>query len=113
MKDAHAVPFEVRPPASTSSGTVTGCVDFYVGAVLIGQANVEMTVVKPNDSSDAAEKSDVLGPVAKVRLGVGWGWGPRLGRGMHEREGEVLVFCSLVADDRGTCGYSNLDCALA
>ncbi|CAM9320885.1 unnamed protein product, partial [Hapterophycus canaliculatus] len=66
MKDAHAVPFEVRPPASITSGTVTGCVDFYVGAVLIGQANIEMAVVKPSDSSDADEKSDVLGPVAKV-----------------------------------------------
>lgn len=69
MKDVHAVPFEVRPPASTSSGTISGCVDFYVGAVLIGQAYVEMAVVKPNDSSGAVDKPDVLGPVAKVTGG--------------------------------------------
>lgn len=75
MKDAHAVPFEVRPPASITSGTVTGCVDFYVGAVLIGQANVEMAVSKPNDSSDATEKPDVLGPVAKVSFGMALEWG--------------------------------------
>ncbi|CAM9316764.1 unnamed protein product [Scytosiphon promiscuus] len=66
MKDVHAVPFEVRPPASITSGAVTGCVDFYIGAVLVGQANIEMAVVKPNDSSDAAEKQDILGPVAQV-----------------------------------------------
>ncbi|CAM9732424.1 unnamed protein product [Ectocarpus sp. 12 AP-2014] len=66
MKDVHAIPFEVRPPTSTSSGTISGCVDFYIGAVLIGQAYVEMSVVKPNDSSGAADKPDVLGPVAKA-----------------------------------------------
>lgn len=64
-KDAHAVPFEVRPPASISDGTATGCVDFYIGAVLIGQAHIEMGIVKPNDRN-AADKPDVLGPVAKV-----------------------------------------------
>eukprot|EP00903_Cladosiphon_okamuranus_P015237 g14083.t1 len=65
-KEAHAFPFELRPPASISSGTVSGCVDFYVGPVLIGQAYVEMAVGKPNDRSNAADKPSVLGPVTKV-----------------------------------------------
>lgn len=62
----HAVPFEVRLPASVASRTVSGCVEFYVGAVLLAQAHVEVTVEKPNDSRNAAEKPNVLGPVAKV-----------------------------------------------
>lgn len=65
-KEAHAVPFELRPPASITSGSVSGCVDFYVGAVLIGQAYVEMAVAKPNDRSNVAGKPSVLGPVTKV-----------------------------------------------
>lgn len=62
----HAVPFEVHLPVSAASRTISGCVEFYVGAVLIGQAHVEMIVEKPNDSRNAADKPNVLGPVAKV-----------------------------------------------
>lgn len=65
-KEAHAVPFELRPPASINSGSASGCVDFYVGPVLIGQAYVEMAVAKPNDRGNATDKSSVLGPVTKV-----------------------------------------------
>lgn len=65
-KDAHAVPFELRPPATISTGSVSGCVDFYVGPVLVGQAYVEMAVGKPNDRSNATDKPSVLGPVTKV-----------------------------------------------
>lgn len=64
MKDIHAVSFEVRPPASASSGTVTGCVEFYIGAMLLGEAHVDMAVVKTSQSVD---EPDVLGPVGKVR----------------------------------------------
>lgn len=65
-KDVHAVPFEVHLPVSAASRTISGCVEFYIGAVLIGQAHVEITVEKPNDSRNTAEKPNVLGPVAKV-----------------------------------------------
>ena len=68
MSKANAVSFEMRSPTLTCSGTVTGCVDFYIGAVLIGQAHVKMNVVR---SSASAEEPDVLGPAAKVRT---WTW---------------------------------------
>lgn len=65
MKDVHTLSFEVRPPASASSGTIGGSIDFYVGPVLVSQAPVEMAVVT---SSDSAEDSEVLGPVTKVPI---------------------------------------------
>ncbi len=72
-KDAHAVPFELRPPADVASGgLVSGCVEIFVGPVLIGQAPVEMVVGEPSDGlDDASEKSSVLGPVTKVGLFAG------------------------------------------
>lgn len=63
VKDVHTLSFEVRPPASASSGTVTGSVDFYVGPILVAQAWVKMAVVTSNEST---EEQDILGPVAKV-----------------------------------------------
>lgn len=65
IKDFHSVSFEVRPPASANSGVVAGCIDFYIGAVPVGQAHVEMAVVQSNHR---AEEPDILSPVTKVNL---------------------------------------------
>lgn len=67
LKDVHTVSFEVRPPPSAASGIIMGSIDFYVGAMQLGQSHVEMTVVT---SSDSAEAADVLGPVTKVGIWV-------------------------------------------
>lgn len=44
---------------------MTGCVGFYVGAMMIGQANVEMNSER---SCAGAEEPDILGPVEKVGM---------------------------------------------